>query len=595
MSFGIPWLLLLLPLPAIGLAVWIWAMRRGTARAARLSRTPPARPPYLLATLATVAIMLGVIAAAQPRWGTEPIELERQGADIMFVLDVSRGMAARDVEPSRFAALRDAVDVTLQNMDGDRVGLVIFGGSASLRFPLTSDTQAARAVLGTLEPGPIFVEPGTDIAAGLDLAREALVAATNDERGQLIVLLTDGEQLGAADPIAAAASVGAAGIDLLVVGAGTPEGAPVPVFDRREEETIELAGPDGNPVITRLDEAALVDIARAAGGRYLGADPAALPGAVQGRITSLERALVEARDTEAPVERFQWFAGAAFALVLIGWLSERASLALRRLRPASALGMALVAMLLMAACAEEGYRLNRQGIEAFERGEYARAVERFREAERAAPHDFQVSLNHAAALHEAGDYARAASAARRALESSRPEIRAAAHSSIGHSAFAADDLEAAYSAFRSALREFPTAEYRHNYEVVLRLLEEESDEPLPGEPNGDEPPPGNGDDEPSEPDGEENGEPGPGEPGEPVPNGDETVPGQAPDGPAETLDEVDEEISGIDQAIQELQPPDGEELNPDQARELLELLAERARLAALREALAGSAPDPTDY
>src|SRR5690606_38776024 len=137
--------------------------------------------------LITLAMLAAIVAAAQPRWGSEPMELDRTGADILFVLDVSRGMAARDLEPSRLEAARSGIETTLDGLQGDRAGLIIFGGTASLRFPLTIGFAASRNVLQATEAGSIFVDPGTDIAAGLALATEVL--RPGGSRAQLIVLL----------------------------------------------------------------------------------------------------------------------------------------------------------------------------------------------------------------------------------------------------------------------------------------------------------------------------------------------------------------------------------------------------------------------
>jgi Ca-activated chloride channel homolog len=583
MSFALPVALLLVPLPIAVLVAWTWAMQRSRKRAVALSRVAPARPPYLAALLLSIAATVGIVAAAQPRWGTEEVELEREGVDVLFVLDVSRGMAAEDVAPSRFRVLRDAVEASLHVLDGDRVGLIAVGGTASLRFPVTTDTTAASDVLRTLEPGSIFVGPGTDLASGLDLARDLLATSEADS---IVVLLTDGDQLAAADPVAAAAALGEAGIELLVVGAGTIEGGVVPVYDRFEGAMVPLRTRSGDPVITRLNEPLLSGMANAAGGIYVGADPTLLPSTLAARIDSMQRARIDTRSAEIPVERFQWFAGAALALLVLAWVTERLPILFSRRRMLGA--TALSALLVVVACAEEGYELNEEGLHAYERGDYFQAAELFREAERASPEDFQVSLNLASALYAAGDFDRAIGAARRALDSSRPERRASAYSIMGHSSFAAGDLVGALDGFRFALREAPSVEYRHNYEVVLRLLQPDDVEDEPGD---DPDTNGNGDGDPDAEPG--NDSPGPAPPPNGSDNGDEPGDDQEPSSP-QTVSEVDEAIAGIDELVNELQPPEGRELTVAETLEILELLAERARLAALRESLS-STISPDDY
>lgn len=587
MSFALPWVLLLLPLPIAGFVIWVVAMRRGRARAASLSRIPPATPPYASATLITLAMLAAIVAAAQPRWGSEPMELDRTGADILFVLDVSRGMAARDLEPSRLEAARSGIETTLDGLQGDRAGLIIFGGTASLRFPLTNDFAASRNVLQATEAGSIFVDPGTDIAAGLTLATEVL--RPGGSRAQLIVLLSDGEHLGQGDPREAASAIGAAGIDLLVVGVGTAEGGMVPVFDLVEGGESDLRDEAGDPVISRLDEETLVAVARAAGGRYLGADPAMLAGAVQGRIQALEQRRSATEISEIPTERFQWFVAGAAGLLAMAVLFDRVP-ALRRVRTFPATS-AIVVALVAAGCAEGSHEINQQGIEAFEHGDYAAAAEHFQEAALASPDDLQIHLNRAAALHADGDYNGAMVAARRSIASVHPGIRAAAYSSVGHSAFALGDLPAALDAFKNALREEPLAEYRHNYEVVLRLVDEvEQDESTPTAEPGDD---GNGGE--NEGDGEPGGEePAEGQAGG-EPGGGDPALGSGGGSTPQSLTEADDAIAEIDEAIENLRPDEGEAVTATEAREILNMLAERARLAALRESLSGGRVSPDDF
>ena len=192
-EFARPWMLLLLPVAPLALAAWVTGVRRAAARARQLSRIRSAPPPYAAAVLFTLAAVTAVVAAAQPRWGARESKVERAGADLVIVLDISRSMAARDVAPDRLAAAKTTIDATLDRLGRDRVGLVVFAGEARIRFPLTTDLTAAHQVVDTLETGVIFVAGGTNAGAGL---KEA-VALLNEEggSGQVILLLTDGDDL----------------------------------------------------------------------------------------------------------------------------------------------------------------------------------------------------------------------------------------------------------------------------------------------------------------------------------------------------------------------------------------------------------------
>ncbi len=608
LTFAHPWVLAALPLVPIALAAWLWGVRRGYRRAARVSRVRAAAPPYVAAALFSLAVLAALGAAAQPRWGTKDSRIPRTGADLVVVMDVSRSMDARDIAPSRLQAAKDTVKATLTRLGGDRVGLVVFAGSARTRFPLTTDFAAATSVIDSLATGVVFVEGGT--AAGLGLQEAVGLLSDQGASGRIILLLTDGDDLGG-DPAAAALAVKQSGAELLIAGVGTPEGATVPILDFRTRTEQPLRDATGQPIVTRLNEPFLRALAVAAGGRYLGSDLSVIPGIVDGRLRAAERAQIDARPTTIPIERYQYFAGAALVLVLLGALAER--IGRGGWRKAGALA---VAALLLSGCATSAYEANEAGRDALARGEAGLAIEKFLEAQVDRPDDPTVAINLAAAYHAAGRYDEAIFAARRALQSNNPGIRARAYASIGHHQFSAGRLPEALEAFRRALLELPSDDSRHDYEVVLRLLYPPTPTPTPpaGSPT---PAPGDATPQPGE---QPTGEPGaspsapaaqgtptpgqgarPGEgsptagagtpgggspsagPGTPVPGGDGNQP--------LTLDQVERQIRDIDRQVTRLIEEAGETPTPAQA---LQILAERARIAALRDAL-GGAVSPNDY
>jgi len=596
MSFAHPWALVFLAaVPALVL-LWVLGTGRAYRNARAIARGTAGRGRVAAALLVSVAAALAIVGAAQPRWGTHEAFVPRSGAQVVFVLDVSRSMASTDVAPSRLAAAKTAVATTLKHLGGDRVGLVIFAGNARLRFPLTTDFSAAAQVVDSLETGPVLVEGGTDAAAGLDVALEAFDPASDS--GRLIVLITDGDDLGA-DPAGVAGRVHAAGIELLVAGDGTARGGSVPVFNAIDRRTADKLDALGNPIVTRLNEPFLQSLAAAAGGRYLGSDMATVPGAVQGRVASLERARIDQQAADIGVERFQWFAAAALAALLLATAAERVPRLRVPRRSAIVLGGAALAVMLFGACATRPYDLNEEALSAFAAGDTARAVDLLTQARAEKPDDASISLNLAAVLASAGRYDDANLAARRALNARDAGTRARAFASIGHHRFALGDLEGSLDAFHSALLENPAdANSRHDYEVVLRLLHpkppdvpgQEGTSPTPG-PGGATPSPGPGGGSPAP---GADGTPGPGsQGGQQNPQGTRSPGGQAAGRPG-SPDEVDRQLAQLDQQISRLVEEAGDNPTATEALAILQLLAERARVAAVRDALAGPG-NPNDY
>ena len=370
-EFARPWLLAGLILGPLAFVGWAVAVRRAAGKMRAITRNPQGGPPYLAAALFASASMLAIIAAALPQWGTTQSRVPRNGADLVIVLDISRSMDVRDVQPSRLAAAKAAVAQTLARLGGDRVGLVVFAGSSRLRFPLTTDLDAATQVISSLESGTIIVEGGSNAALGLDLAIAAFDEGS--ATGRAVLLLTDGDDLGG-DPAASAERFRRSGIDLLVAGVGTATGGPVPVIDPKTFRPADKLDASGQPIVSRLNETFLRALAAASGGRYLGSDLSIVPGAVAGRLQALKSAQVDERATTIPIERFQWFAGGALALLVLGsaaeWLSRRG----RRVGLAAA---GLTALLLIGGCATGAYSANEAGREALRRGDTALAIEKF--------------------------------------------------------------------------------------------------------------------------------------------------------------------------------------------------------------------------
>ena len=589
-SFARDWALLLLPIPVLALAGWWVGVGRARRKASTLTRGAGARPPYVAAVLFTLAALAAVGAAAQPRWGTIESKVPRSGADLVVVVDISRSMDARDVEPDRLQAAKTTINSVLDRLGGDRVGLVVFAGTARERFPLTTDFDAARQVVSTLQTGAVFVEGGSNASLGLETALELL--GDDPDTGKVILLLTDGDDLGG-DPAASAQAVQESDADLLIVGVGTVDGATIPVVDPSRGVEGPKLDADGNPIVTKLNEGFLRALAAASGGRYLGSDQAVVAGAVDGRLRALERSRIDERPTFLPIERYQMFAAIALVLLVLAALAER--FARFPLRAGAAFAILAV---LLGGCATETYKANEEGREALEAGNADLAIEKFLEVQVDRPDDPQVALNLAAAYSAAGRNEEAIRSARRALESNNPATRNRAYASIGHHQFALDRLTDSLDAFRRALLEDGTDDdSRHDFEVVLRLLF--PPEPTPEPPPNETPPPG-ATPEPSGTTGPGtgSGSPTPGAGGTPTPGGPGAgggtpTPGAGPGSPT-SLSDIERQLREIDSRIDRALQETGETPTAEEAYEILRLLAEQTRITSLRDGLRGGG-DPRDY
>jgi Ca-activated chloride channel family protein len=309
-----------LALPLVWFVLWA-GFRHVRAIGARYGAECGERPrtPANRATLWSAVLAFGFLAWLDPRYGTEQVQVERRGLDVVFCLDTSRSMLARDLEPSRLLrARRDIVSMLPELVGGDRVGLVAFAGEARLVVPLTHDLDSFRQLLAGVDTDTVR-KGGSDLAAAL---RKALdLVEPGQESTTAIVLLTDGEDLTGAGR-QAAAEVAARGVIVHTVGYGSTRGSKITVVDG-ERETF-LQDNSGDEVVSTLDADGLRRLSGATGGEFLRADVMPLP-LVELKRKRLDQALqrsYEAGEETLHKTRFQWVLLPAFLLLLIEILAH---------------------------------------------------------------------------------------------------------------------------------------------------------------------------------------------------------------------------------------------------------------------------------
>ncbi len=272
----------------------------------------PARS-RLRAVLAGLAVVAAAIAAGGPVWGFLERRALASGVDLVVCVDTSRSMLARDLKPDRLERAKREVRGLLDLLRDDRLAIVAFSGDARDVAPLTNDRQALTELVERLDPADNHLG-GTDLGAALERGLELLSGRTG--ASEAIVVLTDGEDLsGRGAEVAAQAR--SSGIRVFVVGIGSAAGAKLPVLDEEGRERF-LIGPDGQEVVSRLDDEGLAAVATAGGGEYLTTQnsPAPLSELFRYRISDLEAREVEAGLERVPIDRYQWPLGFAFLVLL---------------------------------------------------------------------------------------------------------------------------------------------------------------------------------------------------------------------------------------------------------------------------------------
>ena len=177
--------------------------------------------------LAAVAALF--VALARPQAGFEWKEVKRKGIDILMAVDTSKSMLATDVKPNRLERSKLGIMDFVSKLQGDRVGLIPFAGTAFLMCPLTLDYAAFRQSLDALDT-EIIPRGGTDLASAI---REAEFAFSNNANHKILVLVTDGEDL-EGEALSAAKNAARKGLTIYTVGVGTPAGELIPLAEERK-------------------------------------------------------------------------------------------------------------------------------------------------------------------------------------------------------------------------------------------------------------------------------------------------------------------------------------------------------------------------
>jgi Ca-activated chloride channel family protein len=265
-----------------------------------------------------------VVGLARPAWNPKSKTVQRQGRDVVFILDVSKSMLAEDLKPNRLERAKLAIDDCIDVLQGDRVGLIAFAGTAAVKCPLTLDYGFFRMMLNDISVDSI-ARGGTMMG---DAIRKALDDVFDDRERKYkdIVLITDGEDHDSF-PVQAAEQAGQRGIRIIAVGLGDENrGEPIPIVDQRGRKTYLTY--QGERVLTKLDADTLRQMANASeGGKYL---PVATGTIDLGTVYTNLIAAAEKRELESQTikryeEKFQIFLAVAFALFCLELLiNERA-------------------------------------------------------------------------------------------------------------------------------------------------------------------------------------------------------------------------------------------------------------------------------
>ena len=504
MTFGAAewlWGLLLIPLL---IAIFVHAERRGLTRlqqfvSARLlpqlARTVNRRRRIIRFGLQLLGLALAIVSLAQPRWGYTFEDVKRKGLDLLVAVDTSRSMLSNDVQPSRLERVKLAIQDLIDELQGDRVGLIAFAGRSFLQAPLTIDYDAVIEAVNDLDTKTI-PEGGTNISSAITLATQSFGKSAMGNRA--LIIFTDGEEL-SGDAVKTAKAATDAGVRIFTVGVGTPQGSLIPVTGDNGDTSF-VKDINGQVVKSKLDDKRLREIAEATGGFYahLENGPRTMQQIQTEGLAKMQAAEIDVRLSRRPIERYEWPLGAALiALALSILIHERKRVRVQAIVPAPArsvpYGLAdgpaktagAAAVLLMLVCSSAFATV--PGVNAYQQGKFEDAYKEFQDTLKSHPQsraEDELQFDSGTAAYKLKDYNRALESFSQALLTPDTGLQTKGHYNLGNTLYQRGEIQKSddkkLSDWTNALDHYEQTlkldpqnkEAKDNYEYVKKKIDE---------------------------------------------------------------------------------------------------------------------------
>ena len=504
MTFGAPewlWGLLLIPLL---IALFVRSEHRGLKRlqqfvSARLlpqlAGTVNRRRRIIRFGLLLLGLALAIVSLAQPRWGYTFEDVKRKGLDLLVAVDTSRSMLSNDVQPNRLERVKLAIQDLIDELQGDRVGLIAFAGRAFLQAPLTIDYDAVIEAVNDLDTKTI-PEGGTNISSAITLATQSFGKSAMGNRA--LIIFTDGEEL-SGDAVKTAKAAADAGVRIFTIGVGTPQGSLIPVTGDNGETSF-VKDSAGQVVKSKLDDKRLREVAEATGGFYLHLEngPRTMQQVQSEGLAKMQAAEMDVRLSRRPIERYEWPLGAALiALALSILIPERKRVRERAHVPAparnagrsvaggpvKAAGAAVAVLMLL--CSSVFATV--PGINAYQQGKFEDAYKEFQDTLKSHPQsraEDELQFDSGTAAYKLKDYNKALESFSQALLTPDTGLQTKGHYNLGNTLYQRGEMQKSddkkLSDWTNALDHYEQTlkldpqnkEAKDNYEYVKKKIDE---------------------------------------------------------------------------------------------------------------------------
>lgn len=267
--------------------------------------------------LLMVALVLLVVAWANPQRGYKREKAKQLSSDIIVAFDMSNSMLAKDIAPSRLERARAFVVDLAHRLRTDRIGLICFAGNAYQQMPLTSDYAAAVLQIQTVMPNQLPSQ-GTEFSDMIALANRSFPEKSQAQK--VLIILSDGEDHGT-EAVASASKAVDNNVKIFTIGVGTPQGELIPIDLGNGVVEMKRDPKTGELVRTRLNEENLKALAKTGEGEYFNlATQSNIVEALQQHIEKMAKQESEVRSFSDFESYFQWFVGLAMLILVFEFM-----------------------------------------------------------------------------------------------------------------------------------------------------------------------------------------------------------------------------------------------------------------------------------
>ncbi|MEM1000190.1 MAG: VWA domain-containing protein [Bacteroidota bacterium] len=311
------WPLLLLALPVLVMIAFLYIKSTRAMRMWFTQKDYRFFLPEAKMIFRGLALLLLIGALMGPYWGRMEQQIAQLGREVYVLVDVSASMNCEDIQPTRLEKVKKDLKRMINQLPGDRIGLIVFTSDAYVQCPLTSDHKA-MAMFIDLMGSYQFANTGTSFRAALRMALERFLDTEKSARKvtRSVVLISDGEDFGE-NYTSVVERMQKNDITVFPVGVGTYAGGQVPRYVRGRKKGY-LRGENGQPALSQLKDETLQELAASFGTEYTRIDDQIDNlDAVADQIRLLSATVMDKESRLTSVNRFQWLLGASILLFVL--------------------------------------------------------------------------------------------------------------------------------------------------------------------------------------------------------------------------------------------------------------------------------------